>query len=135
MRKYKSWLLAIALSVAASLGIYFYPSQVLVMSNPEPDEQVWSLDGEVELLFGRPIVLEGSTVSVKDPDGKEVVDRLETLEGLIEGDKRFLLTVHLKSPNAPLGLTFGTYTVVYRVKGDVGEAVGSFKFTTREHVH
>lgn len=130
-KRYKLRVLASIIAALGSVGVYLYPNELkLLESNPDPHAQVWAMDhNEIELLFNRPVDAAKSVVIVTDPNGKMIVDGLETYKGV-------LLTVNIKSPYAPVGFAPGTYDVRWIVQAvDGKKADGSFHFHLKDHMH
>jgi methionine-rich copper-binding protein CopC len=126
--KFKLRIAATVIAGLSSLGIYFYPNELKLMDAlPEAHEQVWVIeDNELELLFNRPVDPDKSVVLVTDPQGKMIVDKLETYKGV-------LLQVKTKSPYAPHGYMPGTYEVRWIVQAvDGKKADGKFHFHLKD---
>lgn len=128
MRWTRLGILAAIISGLGSVGIVLWPGEMrLVDSNPQSHEMVYSLEGEVELLFNKPVAK--SAVKVTDPRGRVVSKGVETYKGV-------LLIVTVNSPNAPHGLTHGDYRVEWTATSTDGlEAGGAFMFHIHAHNH
>jgi methionine-rich copper-binding protein CopC len=130
-KKYKLRFLATLVAAFGSAGVYLYPNELkLLETNPEQHEKVWALDhNEIELLFNRPVDAAKSVVIVTDPNGKMVVDELETYKGV-------LLQVKISSPYKPHGFIPGTYEVRWIVQAENGmKADGTFHWHMQDSGH
>jgi methionine-rich copper-binding protein CopC len=130
-RKYRMRVLAAVIAAGSSVGVYLYPNELkLLETNPAHHEQVWIIeDNEIEMLFNRPVDPAKSTVTVTDPNGKQIVDRLAVY-------KDVLLQVKTKSPYAPTGYVPGNYDVRWEVQAvDGKKAGGAFHFHMKDSGH
>jgi methionine-rich copper-binding protein CopC len=129
LRKLKISIFAGVLSALGSMGIYFYPdSMVLMEALPAQHDSIEAIDdNEIELLFNLPVDVAKSEVKVTDPNGHQIVKRLELYKGL-------LVSAKMASPYAPHGYAPGAYRVQWRVTSINGKvAEGQLSFHMSDH--